>query len=216
MPPQRIRLSASEQKIQAQGFKLVIGIDEVGRGPLAGPVVAAAVLLKKRRFRVSIRDSKVMTPENRQEAFHEILNNAYIGVGIVSEVDIDQINILQATFLAMTNAVQQLMLRFSRDQKQIDNTSQICLLIDGNQFKSDLPYAYRTVIGGDAKILSIACASIVAKVTRDRILNMYDQIFPDYGFRRHKGYPTREHRMAMEKHGPSLIHRKSFQWTTSR
>lgn len=208
-----MRLSASEQKIQAQGFNLVIGIDEVGRGPLAGPVVAAAVLLKKRKFRVPIRDSKVMTPESRQEAFHEIFDNAYVGVGVMSETVIDQVNILQATFLAMTNAVRQLILRLSREKEKIYHPSQICLLIDGNQFKSDLPYAYRTIIGGDAKILSIACASIVAKVTRDRILNMYDQIFPDYGFSQHKGYPTREHRMAIQRKGLSLIHRKTFSWT---
>ncbi len=208
-----MRLSRYEQQVKRQGFNLIIGVDEAGRGPLAGPVVAAAVALKRQKFSHLITDSKQMTAQARQEAFHEILDNAYVGVGIISEVVIDRINILQATYVAMTNAITQLILRLHRVEKEQRDPSQVCLLIDGPQFKSDLPYAYKAIIDGDEKIFSISCASIIAKVTRDRILKMYDQIYPLYGFRQHKGYATLEHRNAIDKHGVSLIHRRSFNWT---
>lgn len=208
-----MRLSRYEHEVKRQGFNLIVGVDEAGRGPLAGPVVAAAVALKKNKFLTPIRDSKQMTPQARQEAFHEIFDNAYIGVGIISEVVIDRINILQATYAAMTNAVAQLILRLHRREKKQHEPSHVCLLIDGPQFKSDLPYAYKAIIDGDEKVLSISCASIIAKVTRDRILKMYDQIYPLYGFRQHKGYATLEHRNAIDRHGFSLIHRRTFGWT---
>jgi len=203
--------AAYEHEIKAEGFNLVIGVDEAGRGPLAGPVVASAVALKSDQFQSKIEDSKTMSVIQREKAFPEIYENSYVGVGIVSEVVIDRSNILEATFLAMTNAVENLVIQFAASQKQkSDFSSNICLLIDGNLFKTELPYAYRTIVQGDKTVMSIACASIIAKVTRDRILNVYDAIFPQYGFRRHKGYPTQQHKKAIGTHGLSSIHRRSY------
>lgn len=200
-----------ENKAKKEGFFIIIGIDEAGRGPLAGPVVAAAVSLKQRKFRNKIDDSKKMTACQREKAFVEIFDNAHVGIGIINEAAIDTVNILQATYRAMERAVVHLISRLPKSKTAAKNFSNsICLLIDGNSFRSDLPYAYRTIVKGDGLSLSIACASIIAKVTRDRILNTYDRIFPDYGFKQHKGYPTLAHRLAISKYGVSPIHRKSF------
>ncbi len=201
-----------ENQAKRDGHEWIIGIDEAGRGPLAGPVVASAVALKNINFHTQIKDSKKLTANQRTKAFHEIYANAFVGVGIMSESVIDGINILQATFMAMRNAVEHLISQIpesKRKQKKFDRS--VCLLVDGNAFKSGLPYAYKTVVGGDNLIFSIACASIVAKVTRDRILATYDQIFPEYGFKQHKGYPTVKHKQAIKQFGPSIIHRRSFQ-----
>ena len=195
-----------EHQIKAEGFDLIIGIDEAGRGPLAGPVVASAVSLKHTDFSNKISDSKKMTPKQRQAAYHEIYDKAYVGVGIISESVIDEHNILNATFLAMRNAVDDLMFQFG----QAIAPNKVCLLVDGNQFKVDVPYQYRTIVGGDSLVFSIACASVIAKVTRDRILEVYDQVFPEYGFKKHKGYPTRAHREAIKEYGASTIHRQSY------
>ena len=200
-----------EEQSQQQGYRLILGIDEAGRGPLAGPVVAAAVALKDYHFEHNIRDSKQLTAQAREKAFHEILAKAYVGIGIISETAIDEINILQATFVAMTNAVWQLLSRVPERAVAPRNHKFIHLLVDGNRFKTDLPFSYRTIVDGDVHCFSISCASIVAKVTRDRILENYSKIFPQYGFAKHKGYPTREHRQAIQKYGPSMIHRKTFQ-----
>lgn len=186
-----------------------MGVDEAGRGPLAGPVVASAVLLKNRKFTSRIADSKKMSPSQRDKAFHEIYENAYVGVGIMNETIIDEINILQATFQAMNNAVENLCAQVKEECVR----TQLYLLIDGNRFSKDVPYSYLTIVDGDAKVFSIACASIIAKVTRDRILNIYDRVFPEYGFRSHKGYPTVFHKQAIREHGLCLIHRKSFHYT---
>lgn len=200
------RMLFFEHQAKAEGFLLVIGVDEAGRGPLAGPVVAAAVALQSTQFRNKIHDSKILTPRQREQAFEEILGKAYTGVGIMSESVIDVHNILNATFFAMSNAVTALL---SRMPNAADPAKTI-LLIDGNRFISDLPYSYRTIVDGDALSLSIAAASIVAKVTRDRILAAYDKIFPQYGFASHKGYPTPKHKEAIRQHGLSRIHRKTF------
>jgi ribonuclease HII len=200
-----------ENKVKRAGFNLIIGIDEAGRGPLAGPVVAAAVALKKDSPPFPLRDSKKLSAAQREKTFHKIYEYAHVGVGIMSETVIDEVNILQATFLAMQNAVEQLLAKFLvpiEDKK--DFAKRICLLIDGNQFQSDMPYCFKTIVRGDEQVLSIACASIVAKVTRDRILEVYHRIFPEYGFNQHKGYPTRQHKQALWRLGPSLIHRKTF------
>ncbi|OGX08121.1 MAG: ribonuclease HII [Omnitrophica WOR_2 bacterium GWA2_47_8] len=199
-----------ERKVKKNGFSLIIGIDEAGRGPLAGPVVAAAVALKDFQFKNKIRDSKKLTPLQRESAFHEISDKAYIGVGIISESVIDDKNILQATCHAMSVAVEQLISRLPQDLHDQVLAKTVYLLIDGNYFRSDLPFQYQTIINGDNLSLSIACASVIAKVTRDRILNSYDQVYPQYGFKQHKGYPTEKHIEALKKYGPSLIHRKSF------
>ncbi len=197
-----------EQEAWAEGFRFILGIDEAGRGPLAGPVVAAAVCLTAHDFPCRIDDSKKMNPESRETAFHEIFQRAFVGIGIVSEAAIDAINILNASHLAMEFAVKQLVRRLPPEQKA--QPREIFMLIDGDRFKSRLRYRYRTVVGGDARCLSIACASIIAKVYRDRVMANYDRIFPQYGFKQHKGYPTEEHREAIKTHGPSTIHRRSF------
>ena len=203
---------AIEDKTRKAGFNLVIGVDEVGRGPLAGPVVAAAVALRWSDFSVPIRDSKQLTPLQREEAFHEIYQRAHVGIGMISESVIDQTNILQATFFAMHNAVINLIAWLSPAVTSQENFAKtVCLLIDGNCFRSDLPYHYKTIIKGDQNVLSIACASIIAKVTRDRVLDMYHRVYPGYGFSRHKGYPTLEHKAAIRRLGPSLIQRRTFQ-----
>ncbi len=200
-----------EQQAQKEGYNVVVGVDEAGRGPLAGTVVAAAVFLKSRRFKEKIADSKKLSPLQRQRAFIEISQKATYGIGIISESVIDRINILEATFLAMNTAVNQLLTKLPADQVGQSGFYKKCLLIiDGNIFRTDLPCSYKTIVKGDQLCLSIACASIIAKVTRDRILDTYDQLLPMYGFSKHKGYATLKHRQAIKKFGPSFIHRRSF------
>lgn len=204
-------LKEFDRKCLDHGYRHIIGIDEAGRGPLAGPVVASAVLLKTSDFSIQIRDSKKMTAKQRHCACLEIQDKAYIGIGIMNEQIIDRYNILEATFLAMDAAVRQLQFfLWKAGFDMAKETQRICLLIDGNCFKTRLPYAYQTIAHGDDRSLSIACASVIAKVTRDRILDCYHQVFPQYGFDHHKGYPTAQHRSALKMYGASLIHRKTF------
>lgn len=204
------KLLIHETEAKTEGFRFVLGIDEAGRGPLAGPVVAAAVCLKDFNFTCLIDDSKKMTPQAREEAFHQIMDKAFIGIGCISEVGIDHINILNATFLAMEIAVDRLVNQLKKEEKAKELRKQIKILVDGNIFRTKLPYRYKTIIGGDGCSLSIACASIVAKTYRDRMMEKYDRIYPQYGFKDHKGYATEFHRLAIAQHGPSHIHRKSF------
>ncbi len=200
-----------ETQAWKQGLRFIFGVDEAGRGPLAGPVVAAAVCLKDRHFTCRVDDSKKMTAQAREKAFHEVFEKAYVGIGMISEIGIDAVNILNATHLAMEAAVRHLVRRLPREVTTSDNFDKgVLLLIDGNSFRSQLPYRHQNIIGGDAKSLSIAAASIVAKVYRDRLMEGYDRIFPQYGFKQHKGYPTASHRQAIAEHGPSAIHRRSF------
>lgn len=186
-----------ERKAHKRGFRRVAGIDEAGRGPLAGPVVAASLILKKSRFRHRIDDSKKLTPRARGLAYGEIRKKAWIGIGIVSEKIIDEINIYNATVLAMEEAIRNL------------GVKPDFLLIDG-RIKLKAPCKKLHIIRGDSKSRSIACASIIAKVTRDRIMCEYHKKYPGYGFLRHKGYATKEHVRRLMKHGPSPIHRMSF------
>jgi ribonuclease HII len=193
-----------ERKFRKSGYDLIVGVDEAGRGPLAGPVVAAAVALSTTRFRNRIDDSKKLTALQRHKAFSEITRKSVFGIGIINEKVIDRVNILEATRIAMKQAVVELIAKLNSDQKRC-----ICLLVDGDvRFDVDLPI--NNIIRGDSKSKSIASASILAKVTRDRIMSLYDRIYPQYGFLQHKGYPTKRHRLALKKFGPSLIHRKSF------
>lgn len=200
-----------ENQAKKNGYKYIIGVDEAGRGPLAGPIVAAAVFLNNSKFKNKIRDSKQLSFSQREKAMEEISQKAFFGVGIINEMVIDEINILKATYLAMNNAVMYLTQRlqqnlggFKRSQRKV------FVLIDGNRFESDMPFDYSLIVKGDRLSYSISCASIVAKVTRDRILKIYHQIYPQYGFEGHKGYPTLKHRLAIKKYGISKIHRKSF------
>jgi len=204
-------LLSFEQKAADKGFSLVVGIDEAGRGPLAGPVVAAAVCLRETDFDNRIADSKKLSSRQRDRAFAEIFEKAYVGVGIMSESVIDEHNILRATFFAMTNAALQLLRRLPEEiREKANNPRDVCLMVDGNRFESDLPQAVWLITNGDNRSMSIACASIVAKVTRDRILASYDRLYPQYGFLKHKGYPTLQHKQAIKAHGLSPIHRRSF------
>ncbi len=190
---------------------MLVGVDESGRGPLAGPVVSAAVCLRRKTFRNRINDSKRLSALQREKAFYEIHNKAYVGLGIINESVIDAVNISRATFLSMERAVAHCLTKIAAAQGRTKLSNRtVCLLVDGLYFQSSLPYACRTLVNGDSRSLSIACASIVAKVTRDRILDMYDKVFPQYGFGRHKGYATRSHRLACQRFGPSMIHRATF------
>ncbi|MFH1791982.1 MAG: ribonuclease HII [Candidatus Omnitrophota bacterium] len=186
-----------ERKARRAGFARIAGVDEAGRGPLAGPVVAACVMLERSDFRNRIDDSKVLTAKARVRAYCEIEEKAVYGVGVVDRDVIDDINIYWATALAMKKAVENL-------AHEPD-----FLLIDG-RIKLDLPFSARCIIKGDSRSVSIACASIIAKVTRDRIMEEYDGVYPEYGFGRHKGYGTKAHNEALRKYGPSPIHRFSF------
>lgn len=184
---------------------MIIGVDEAGRGPLAGPVVACAVSLLSCRFKNRIDDSKKLTPRQRETAFAEIIRKSVFGIGIVSEKVIDRLNILEATRLAMKQAVESLIAKFENRGRD----KRLHLLIDGN-LTLDIDAAFTAVIKGDSKSKSIASASILAKVIRDRIMVIYDRLYPEYRFYQHKGYPTKIHRLALKKFGPSIIHRTSF------
>lgn len=187
-----------ERMAQAKGFQLIAGIDEVGRGPLAGPVVAAAVVLPDEFDDSAITDSKKLSPKQRDRLFDLIYRHATtIGIGIVDAHEIDRINILKSSLLAMAMAVDSL------------KPEPLFLLIDGKfKIQSDIPQ--ETIIKGDSRSISIAAASIVAKVTRDRLMEQYALEYPQFGFARHKGYPTKAHRQAIIRHGCCPIHRKTF------
>ena len=189
---------AYEKKYWAKDLNNVVGIDEAGRGPLAGPVVAACVVIDKDFPLDGINDSKKISPKKRNELFSIIIKNAKdVSIGISNEDEIDKLNILQATFLAMKRAVGNL--KITPDQ----------LLIDGPY--SDIKmYSVETIIKGDSKSASVAAASIIAKVTRDRIMNEYDQIYPEYNFIKHKGYGTKLHIEQLSIYKATPIHRKSF------
>ncbi|MDD3087513.1 MAG: ribonuclease HII [Candidatus Omnitrophica bacterium] len=193
-----------EDKYNRLGYKFVIGVDEAGRGPLAGPVVSAAVLLNRRRFNNLIDDSKKLAPLAREKAFLEINRNSVNGIGIVNEKIIDRINILEATRLSMQQAVISLVNKLGNI-----NHDEVFVIADGNMDLC-LGFPYQSIIKGDNKSKSIAAASILAKVIRDRMMYAYDKIYPAYGFKRHKGYPTKEHRGILREIGPCVIHRKSF------
>ena len=186
-----------EGKAKQKGFKCIAGTDEAGRGPLAGPVVAACVVLKRKDFIAKIDDSKRLTPFLREKAYQEIIRKAHIGVGIVFEDKIEEINISNATILAMRQAFFNLPVLPD------------FLLIDGI-LDLKLPIKQICIIKGDQKSLSIASASIVAKVTRDRLMVFYDKLFPKWNLAVHKGYGTQAHYRAIKRHGLSPLHRKSF------
>lgn len=186
-----------EKEIWADG-KIPAGVDEAGRGPLAGPVVAAAVILPEEFTLNGLDDSKKLTNPQRLQILERVISSALsFAVGIVDHEEIDRINILRASLLAMEKAVSSL------DRKPD------FLLIDGNQ-RTSLPIPQETIIKGDSRCCSIAAASIVAKVRRDELMNRYHELYPQYNFRTHKGYATREHMEAIKKYGPCPIHRKSF------
>lgn len=186
-----------ERTLLRDGYKYICGVDEAGRGPLAGPVVAAAVIFKECTVLGKCRDSKQLTKLKREELFDEILNELQVGIGQCSPQEIDELNIRQASLEAMRRAVTDL-------QIQPD-----ILLVDG---RDAVPMNIKSLpmIKGDARISVISAASIVAKVTRDRLMIDYDKEYPMYGLSQHFGYPTLKHREAIKLYGPCPIHRKSF------
>ena len=182
-----------------EGFSCVCGVDEAGRGPLAGPVCAAAVILPPDLVIEGLNDSKKLTDKRRRALYDVITEQALAyGIAFASEQEIDEINILQATFLAMRRAVEQLRLRPE------------LALVDGNREPDFGEIPVRTIIKGDSLSANIAAASILAKVTRDRFMEEQDALYPQYGFALHKGYGTQAHYAALREHGPCPIHRRTF------
>lgn len=187
-----------EREAFAEGFEIVCGVDEAGRGPLAGPVCAAAVILPRETEIDGLNDSKKLTDKKRRELYDIITEKAVAyGIAFASEQEIDEVNILQATFLAMERAMEKLSVR-----------PQLAL-IDGNRAK-DFGLPVRTIVSGDSLSASIAAASILAKVTRDRLMEELDGEYPQYGFAIHKGYGTKRHYEALRTFGPCPIHRRTF------
>ena len=182
----------------AAGARFIVGVDEAGRGPLAGPVTAAAVRLHPDRIPPGLNDSKQMTAARRRQVYALILDTADVGIGHASVEEIDQINILRASHLAMCRAIAAL-------PAVPDH-----VLIDGNMIPRDLACPAEAIVGGDARCLSIAAASIVAKVSRDRIMVDLAQQHPGYGWERNAGYPTRDHVAALQNLGVTPAHRRSF------
>lgn len=194
-----LKLSKFEREYTEKGYSLIAGIDEAGRGPLAGPVVAAAVILPNDELIEGINDSKKLSEKKREKLYDEITSKAIAwAVGIVDNETIDKINILEATRLAMHNAIEGL------------NVKPEYILIDAEKKVDTNGIPYLPIIKGDALSISIGAASIIAKVTRDRMLYEYDKEYPEYGFAKHKGYGTKVHIDAIKEHGLCKIHRKSF------
>jgi len=194
------KLTSYEQEARSQGFNAIAGIDEAGRGPLAGPVVAAACIIPEGIYFREINDSKQLTPEQREQLFAELTSHPQVSfaVGSSSHTLIDRVNIYQATILAMLQAV-----------AALPNVPDY-ILVDG----LNLPHPAipcLKIIKGDTLSQSIAAASIIAKVTRDRLMHEYDAQWPQYGFKQHKGYATPCHLEAIERHGPCPLHRQSFE-----
>ncbi len=214
------RMLLCEKKVFSEGASIIIGVDEAGRGPLAGPVVAAAIVLRPAplkkfimpRYNERIDDSKKLRPTQRNRAFSELRKRTLFGVGLRDNLFIDRNNIKVATLEAMRQAVINLIKKYCRlnNKKEKDIKRNVCILVDGNMSPT-LPYKTIRILKGDSRSLSIAAASIIAKVIRDRIMVSYDRLFPQYGFFRHKGYGTRFHMGAIQKFGPCAIHRKSFE-----
>ena len=190
-------MKENEDRLYKEGYKLIAGVDEVGRGPLNGPVVTAAVILTKDFKLEGLTDSKKLTEKKRDQYFDYIMENAVdVSIGQCSPEEIDELNILQATKVAMKKAIDGL--------KSVDY-----ILIDGNM-KFDFEYEYESIVKGDAKSITIAAASVIAKVTRDKIMKELGKKYPEYGFERHNGYPTKAHLEAIEKYGLIEGYRKSF------
>lgn len=188
-----------EQLARSKGFSAIAGVDEAGRGPLAGPVFACACIIPENLFFPGINDSKQLSPKKRAELFLQLTSNSHViyGIGEASHFEIDQINIYQATIQAMLKAIKKL--KMTPDYLLVDGMKLDCINISSEK-----------IIEGDAKSQSVAAASIIAKETRDQRMNEFHEMWPHYGFDKHKGYGTRQHLEAIEKYGPCPIHRLSF------
>ena len=193
------KLKEEELSLYSDRIKYICGIDEAGRGPLAGPVVVAAVILPPDSFIEGVNDSKKISEKKREKVYEEIIESAIsYSVGIIDENTIDEINILNATKLGLNTAIKGLSVRPD------------LILVDALTNIDTCGVPYKSIIKGDAKEYSIAAASIIAKVTRDRIMQQWDEIYPEYGFAKHKGYGTASHISIIKEKGPCKIHRKSF------
>jgi ribonuclease HII len=198
MPSRKSSKKPDQARLDWDPVGLMAGVDEAGRGPLAGPVVAAAVILDEGRRIRGLADSKVLSPLQRERLYDQIREKALCcAVGEASVAEIDTLNIFHATMLAMKRAVDGLRLRPAK------------VLVDGNRLPK-IDVLCEAIVGGDAKVKSISAASIIAKVTRDRMLEQLHQEFPQYGFAAHKGYSTPEHLLALRTHGPCVHHRRGF------
>ena len=207
---QQLPTLEEEEILWSRGHNIVIGIDEVGRGPLAGPVVAAACYFRfesekarKEIEELGIKDSKFVLPKKRKKIFDLLKDNGSVkyGIGIVDEKMIDKINVLQASLLAMKIALENL---------KLQTFEGACALIDGRDVIPNVSIDQKAIIKGDGKVLSIAAASILAKVTRDEVMEKYAVKYPEYSFEKHKGYGTKLHLEAIKEHGACEIHRKTF------
>lgn len=187
-----------ERRARRRGARLIAGLDEAGRGPLAGPVVAAAVVFESRRFPEGLNDSKKLSPDERARLYDVIVDRAHVSVAVSSRARIDRMNILRASLWAMARALAGLPCRPDY------------VLVDGRDLPPGLPCPGEPIIGGDSRSATIAAASIIAKVTRDRLMTAMGRRFPDYGFERHMGYGTARHLDALGLHGPTPHHRRSF------
>ncbi|MEF3691562.1 MAG: ribonuclease HII [Candidatus Moraniibacteriota bacterium] len=231
-----------EERLLTEGFDFVIGVDEAGRGPLAGPVVAAAVVARKLEItnyklqtnskkqtssakepvlndrekasnKISdeekmwdlIKDSKKLSEKRREEVFDFIMRNFYVGVGICDHQTIDRINILEATFLAMKKAIGDL-----KNKLASEKNNRMIVLVDGDKIIPNFSIEQKSIVSGDKSVKSISAASIIAKVTRDRMLGEFDKKYPQYQFAKHKGYGTKIHIEALKEFGPCEIHRRTF------
>lgn len=193
------KLKEYEMSLYESGFKYICGIDEAGRGPLAGPVVVACAIMPKESFIEGVNDSKKISEKKRERIYDEVTNEAIAwSVGIVDQNEIDELNILNATKRALNLAIKELSVKPDR------------ILVDALEHIDTNGIPYTAVIKGDAKIYSISAASIIAKVTRDRIMREWDEIYPQYGFSAHKGYGTAKHIQAIKEYGVCSLHRKSF------
>ena len=192
-------LKEEENKLYDQGIEYICGIDEAGRGPLAGPVVVGAVIMPKDSFIEGVNDSKKISEKKREKIYDQILEEAIAySIGVIDRDVIDDINILNATKLGVKKAVSTL-----KQRPEV-------IMVDALTGIDTDGIPYISVVKGDAKNYSIAAASIIAKVTRDRMMKEWDEVYPDYGFAKHKGYGTAEHIRVIKEKGPCIIHRKSF------
>ncbi len=200
-------LKKEEIEFYKKGIKLIAGIDEAGRGPLAGPVVVACAIMPENSMIEGVNDSKKISEKKREKIYEEIINEALsYGVGIINQTEIDEINILQATKKGLTIAIKEAEEKLM--QKNLGKPEVI--LVDALTKIDTDGIPYKSIIHGDAISYSIACASIIAKVTRDRIMRQWDKVYPQYGFEAHKGYGTAKHIQAIKEYGPCPLHRKTF------
>ena len=193
------RLKLIENQMHNEGYKYICGIDEAGRGPLAGPVVVASVIMPENSIIEGVNDSKKVSEEKREKLYDLIIEESIsYGIGIINQNEIDEINILNATKRGLTKSIKELKVKPD------------IILVDALKDIDTQEIKYKSIIKGDAKVYSIACASIIAKVTRDRLMREWDALYPQYGFKAHKGYGTAKHIAAIKEYGLCPLHRRSF------